>query len=679
MLCDFGLSRIRHEVSRTHTTIHQGGRQRFIAPEISSGMESRINERSDIYSLAMTIYALGTRSMPFTRIANDMAACQAARAGERPQKPDSLGGLTVNDTAFLWVLMEGMWNHIPPLRPMVSTIRDEIMRSDLTPLGVTAVPVTVSTSTPPLTPTASYQNQSTPPTIPNPPAPLHKNTAQPLPGPANPPSLVLDDQSGHNSRLPPSQLDLQDATDSIVDAHPSPRFPSSASPSPPGPHVAIIRPPPRTPSPSFLDKYQQALPGERAEQRMSISPGETISQQTRRRPTSLGPTMPPQEPFAGISEHEKSPTLQPMQLPSPVTTPAPTSNSPSAAQQSTRPPMQTPPSDLRQIRRSASTTGIAMDARRQVNHGAPAEDYARRNQMRHQLGTSSHPSQQLAGPSVRAYPTGPSQGPYPPPATQSRPRSGQGPAVAADPRTRQVQYGEKAGATKIPRPVYGAPTIISSAPPSSRPQVQQQRLPLVRRRAMAMKGHLEGQVEYTDQHLQQPTGLLPLRIAPPLPPPRQPRGRQPQRQQYYSGHTYAQQPPQTVQPAHAPPDQQQPLVNAYVPQNQSLQTSQIGHGQPDDSFPNASGAPQPPLQQAAPQHMHQRTVYTQPQQPVQRQQNPNQPVSNQQPLRTPSPSSRSTSPQDDHPGTETLEDGTPVLFYGTSASFMPRPAPLNPI
>lgn len=39
LLCDFGLSRIRHEISRTYTTIHQGDRQRFIAPEISSGLE----------------------------------------------------------------------------------------------------------------------------------------------------------------------------------------------------------------------------------------------------------------------------------------------------------------------------------------------------------------------------------------------------------------------------------------------------------------------------------------------------------------------------------------------------------------------------------------------------------------------------------------------------------------
>lgn len=129
MLCDFGLSRIRHEISRTHTILHQGGRQRFIAPEISSGLEARINEKSDVYSLAMTIYALGARSMPFGHIDRDIVACRAAREGERPQQCDSLGGLTTEETAHLWSLLERMWSHNPRCRPTVSSARDETMRT----------------------------------------------------------------------------------------------------------------------------------------------------------------------------------------------------------------------------------------------------------------------------------------------------------------------------------------------------------------------------------------------------------------------------------------------------------------------------------------------------------------------------------------------------------------------
>jgi serine/threonine protein kinase len=113
LLCDFGLSRIRHEISRTHTIIHTGGRYRFIAPEIYSGEETCVNERSAIYSLAMTIYALGTKSLPFGDL-NELAAAHEAAKGKRPSKQDSLGGLNAEDTQLLWSLVERMWDQEPP-------------------------------------------------------------------------------------------------------------------------------------------------------------------------------------------------------------------------------------------------------------------------------------------------------------------------------------------------------------------------------------------------------------------------------------------------------------------------------------------------------------------------------------------------------------------------------------
>lgn len=143
LLCDFGLSRIRHELSLTSSGIRQGGKCRFIAPEISSGMdENRINEQSDVYSLAMAIYALGTGFHPFKEIRDARRACQAAVDGERPPKHDSLGGLTAEHTEVLWSLMEKMWSQDPQLRPTVSDIRDEITQSDIASL----VPEPIATS-----------------------------------------------------------------------------------------------------------------------------------------------------------------------------------------------------------------------------------------------------------------------------------------------------------------------------------------------------------------------------------------------------------------------------------------------------------------------------------------------------------------------------------------------------
>ena len=492
---------------------------------------------------------------------------------------------------------------------------------------------------------------------------------------------VRDDQDERTSGAQSSQLDLQTTADSIVGAHPSSR-PSSPAPPSPRPQAAFMQPPQRAASPSLVEEYQQALPGERAERRMSMSATALASQQTRERPTSPRPTTPSQEPFAGIGAHGRSPSPQPMQLPSSrSTSPAP-NNLPTGAQQSTRPLMQAPPSDPRQIQRTASPTGIAIDARGQVAHDALAEDYARRNQQaQYQRGASpqvpSQPVSQPTGPGVQAYPTGPTQGPYPPPA-QGYPQLGRGPAPAADP-------------TNVTRPMYGAPTVISPAPPPPQAQVQahQRQGSGPPAQQPAVTGHYGGQVGYAHQrppHLQQPTGPPP-QTAPP-PPPQQQTGAQ---QQFYSGHPYAQQPPPTVQPTFAPPVQQ-PQTNAYLQQQQqqqsqrqqSVQPSQTGYGQAGAPAQNAFGyqqrlpqQQQAPPPQAAPQHAYQQPGYNpqqpyppqqqqQQQQPQQMQRKPtlNQPVSNQQqPHMARAPSPRAP-PVSSHPGTESLEDGTPILFYG---------------
>ena len=68
VLCDFGLARIRHEVTRPCTSIREGGKLRYLAPELLSGPESfRTTAESDIYSLAMTFFQLGDLSLAIQR------------------------------------------------------------------------------------------------------------------------------------------------------------------------------------------------------------------------------------------------------------------------------------------------------------------------------------------------------------------------------------------------------------------------------------------------------------------------------------------------------------------------------------------------------------------------------------------------------------------------------------
>jgi len=124
LLCDFGLCRIRYEISRTHTEIRQGGRVRFVAPELWSGQRPlRINEASDTYSLAMTIYALGTHRRPLFKYDNDFAVVNAIQTGARPEQPESLGGLPPHKTEELWKIMSAMWAQDPDRRSSMHLVK----------------------------------------------------------------------------------------------------------------------------------------------------------------------------------------------------------------------------------------------------------------------------------------------------------------------------------------------------------------------------------------------------------------------------------------------------------------------------------------------------------------------------------------------------------------------------
>ncbi|KAF8323413.1 kinase-like protein, partial [Clavulina sp. PMI_390] len=134
LICDFGLSRIRHEVTRTHTTIRQGGRVRFVSPELSRGPDHfRSNEASDIYSLAMTIYSLGVGKKPLWNTELDKKAAKLAEQGMRPgfgidsmDDLETFGGLGAAPSWILWTLLRQMWKHEPTERIAVSAVRDHL-------------------------------------------------------------------------------------------------------------------------------------------------------------------------------------------------------------------------------------------------------------------------------------------------------------------------------------------------------------------------------------------------------------------------------------------------------------------------------------------------------------------------------------------------------------------------
>ncbi|KAF8304818.1 kinase-like protein [Clavulina sp. PMI_390] len=132
LICDFGLSRIRHDITRTNTSLSQGGRLRFLSPELSRGPDQfRTNEASDIYSLAMTIYSLGVGKVPLWEIERDIQAVKLLEEGRRPgpesnarssETMESLGDLDAVSTLKLWSLLGQMWVHEPEERITIAVV-----------------------------------------------------------------------------------------------------------------------------------------------------------------------------------------------------------------------------------------------------------------------------------------------------------------------------------------------------------------------------------------------------------------------------------------------------------------------------------------------------------------------------------------------------------------------------
>ena len=133
-LTDFGLCRIKHEQSRSQTNTHTGGKLRYAAPELEMGAApSRTNQASDIYSLAMTFFALTSFEHPFSDIEVAHEAASAARRGRRPSKPYETRLLNPRQTECIWLLLGKMWSQEPENRLSVVQVEDEL-RTSVTPI-----------------------------------------------------------------------------------------------------------------------------------------------------------------------------------------------------------------------------------------------------------------------------------------------------------------------------------------------------------------------------------------------------------------------------------------------------------------------------------------------------------------------------------------------------------------
>ncbi|KAJ6468618.1 hypothetical protein C8R47DRAFT_1024499 [Mycena vitilis] len=122
LLCDFGLSRIKSEITTSSIQIGHvvAGSRNWMAPELLMGTSPKTT--SDIYAFGMTIYELYADETPLSGIEHPDFSKIVFETQRRPERPDVEDTPTLNDQ--VWALAEQCWLHDPKARPVAGTICD---------------------------------------------------------------------------------------------------------------------------------------------------------------------------------------------------------------------------------------------------------------------------------------------------------------------------------------------------------------------------------------------------------------------------------------------------------------------------------------------------------------------------------------------------------------------------
>lgn len=104
-----------------------GGRQRFLAPELLSGIEEkfRTSKASDVFSEALVFLSAWTGKVPFPDIRSELSVATALRKGQQPARPDQTQQklpLDVGTMERFWDLAEEMWRYDPSQRPSAQEV-----------------------------------------------------------------------------------------------------------------------------------------------------------------------------------------------------------------------------------------------------------------------------------------------------------------------------------------------------------------------------------------------------------------------------------------------------------------------------------------------------------------------------------------------------------------------------
>lgn len=108
--------------------LHEGGRTRFLAPELAYGTTDRFRttQASDIFSLSMTFLNIWTRRHPFFEIKKELKVAAKLREGQRPKRPKGAVELIPDVEEQFWEILVEMWAHEPSTRPPSRAVSEDL-------------------------------------------------------------------------------------------------------------------------------------------------------------------------------------------------------------------------------------------------------------------------------------------------------------------------------------------------------------------------------------------------------------------------------------------------------------------------------------------------------------------------------------------------------------------------
>ena len=114
-LCDFGTARkLDHTTAQSAVT----GTYRWVAPEVISEPDAKINQKCDVFSYSMVLCEIVTQALPYKEKKTEQLAMLALMTGKRPTLPSS----DIECPPYLRNLITACWAETPYDRPSFQEI-----------------------------------------------------------------------------------------------------------------------------------------------------------------------------------------------------------------------------------------------------------------------------------------------------------------------------------------------------------------------------------------------------------------------------------------------------------------------------------------------------------------------------------------------------------------------------